>query len=131
MALSEKSRQICCRSSMRRHTCPTTGELLSSVWCYAVFCKPGRMQYCSILIAARHNTPVIRQWATLSGPRTMIFEGISQSFRWALDRSTVERILKRCFSAGERMRCYLRRLFGSMMGILPLVMMKSLMGFAS
>ncbi|HRV24437.1 MAG TPA: hypothetical protein P5046_04380 [Sphaerochaeta sp.] len=47
------------------------------------------------MIAARHSTPVIRQWDTFSVPLTMIFGGISQSFRWELDRSTVERILNR------------------------------------
>lgn len=78
------------------------------------------MQYCNILIAARHCTPVIRQWDTFSGPRTMIFVEIRQSFRWELERSTVERILNRCFSAGESTRCCLRRLFESMMGTRPL-----------
>lgn len=89
------------------------------------------MQYCRILIAARHNTPVIRQWDTFSVPLTMIFGGISQSFRWELDRSTVERILNRYLSEEERTRCCFLRLFGSMMGILPLSVMKSLMVFAS
>jgi hypothetical protein len=47
---------------------PWQVKLLSSFCGYAVFCKPRRMQYCSILIVARHNTPAIRQLETLSGP---------------------------------------------------------------
>lgn len=77
------------RFSFRAHL---SRNVIAAQSAQAAASSSGNTICCSIFTAARQTTPESRQKLAFLCPFTSNFEGNSQSFRCAFDRSTVERI---------------------------------------